>query len=278
MTNPIESTMNCEQFADTLPDFLERDVNEAMRASLEAHAASCAECGSLLSDLRKLRVDAANLPELTPSRDLWSGIAKRIETPVVEIVPGGGTVKRWSGAAVERSNDGTTERRRRLGPMWMGLAAAGLVAITATATYHLTPRSITVPAPSTPTVAQTTPQTPAIADTAIPAPTTDTAQPRDRSTAPASVSLASNKPSAEETYDVEIKRLRVILASRRASLDSTTISVIERNLKVIDDAIAQCRDALRRDPASRFLIESLNDALNTKVQLLRTAAMLPARS
>ena len=277
MTNPIDSTMNCEQFADTLPDFLERDVNEATRASLEAHALSCAECGPLLSDLRKLRVDAANLPELTPSRDLWSGIAKRIETPVVEIVPGGGRVV--GDRTVERWNGGTMERRRRLAPVWMGLAAAGLVAVTATATYHLTSRTpITVSAPTTVVTAQSSPQTPAVADTAIPAPSADTAQPRNRATGQASVSLASNKPSAEETYDTEIQRLRVIVAARRGALDSTTVAVIERNLKVIDDAIAQCRDALRRDPASRFLIESLNDALNNKVQLLRTAAMLPARS
>jgi hypothetical protein len=33
---------------------------------------------------------------------------------------------------------------------------------------------------------------------------------------------------------------------------------------------------LRRDPASGYLLQSLNDALDTKVQLLRTAAALPA--
>jgi hypothetical protein len=47
---------------------------------------------------------------------------------------------------------------------------------------------------------------------------------------------------------------------------------------VIDDAIAQCKLALAKDPASRFLMESLNNALENKVELLRTATMLPARS
>ncbi|HEY7394151.1 MAG TPA: hypothetical protein VH559_04885, partial [Gemmatimonadaceae bacterium] len=101
-----------------------------------------------------------------------------------------------------------------------------------------------------------------------------TVPPFHRSTA----SLASNKPTAEATFDAEIKQLRAIVAARRSTLDTTTLAVIEKNLKVIDDAIVQCREALRRDPASRFLIESLNDALDTKVQLLRTAALLPARS
>ena len=87
-----------------------------------------------------------------------------------------------------------------------------------------------------------------------------------------------NRKSAEQTFDVEIARLRQIVQRRSAQLDPVTISVIERNLKVIDDAIAQCRSALAKDPASRFLIESLNHALETKVELLRTAAMLPART
>ena len=80
------------------------------------------------------------------------------------------------------------------------------------------------------------------------------------------------------TFDREIARLRTILQQRRAQIDPVTISIIERNLKVIDDAIAQCRAALAKDPASRFLMESLNNALETKVELMRTAAMLPSRT
>jgi hypothetical protein len=274
MSNPIDS-MSCEQFADALPDLLERDVNEIGRARLEAHAVSCSECGPLLADLRKLRIDAANLPALTPSRDLWSGIAARIETPVVEITPSGGTVERWGGGAVDRSSS-----RRRSSPMWVGLAAAGLVAVTATITREITKSSVTV-APSKSVAVNPTQMTdrmPPAPSSAATATTPDTVPPR--STVPA-VQRPIVQPvalSAEATFDAEIKRLRAIVAARRSTLDTTTIAVIEKNLKVIDDAIAQCRDALRRDPASRFLIESLNDALDTKVQLLRTAAMLPARS
>ena len=71
---------------------------------------------------------------------------------------------------------------------------------------------------------------------------------------------------------------RVVVARRRPQLDSTTIAVIEYNLKVIDDAIRQCKVALRKDPGGQFLMESLNDALDTKVQLLRTAATLPSKA
>ena len=90
------------------------------------------------------------------------------------------------------------------------------------------------------------------------------------------VHLASNKPSAEQTYDREIARLLVVYNQRRPNLDSTTIAVVKKNLKIIDDAIAQTKIALRRDPASQYLMESLNDAFDTKVQLLRKVAMLPS--
>lgn len=281
------SNITCDQFADALGDLLERDADDVTRARLEGHALVCAECGELLADLRKLRIDAANLPTLAPSRDLWAGIAARIETPVVEITTGRGERVVSPARAPERSS-AVGEKRRRVSPMWMGLAAAGLVAVTATVTYEITKSNIDVrsPAPA-PTVAVA----PAVVAPAVvtptqavaAAPTSETpkdssAQPLPRSSAPVSVSLASNKPSAEQTYDLEIRRLNAILVARRAQLDTTTIAVVEKNLKVIDEAIAQCKAALQRDPASRFLIESLNDALDTKVQLLRTAAQLPART
>ncbi len=47
---------------------------------------------------------------------------------------------------------------------------------------------------------------------------------------------------------------------------------------MIDTAIADCKKAIANDPSSRFLIESLNQSLQTKVELMRTAAMLPSRT
>lgn len=269
MTNP---TISCDRFADLLSDYLERDVSESTRVQVEAHAASCDECGPLLADLRKLRVDAANLPELTPSRDLWAGISERIQTPVVEITAGG----RLEGRTVER-------RRRVSSGVWMGLAAAGLVAVTATVTHQITKRSIVAPAAQVavvPTPQTTTgPTQPAAAQPAVDSTTSGAASHAVvRPPANASTSLASNRLTAEQTYADEISRLRTIVSRRKSQLDSATVAVIEHNLGVIDQAIAQCKAALRKDPHSQFLMESLNGALDDKVQLLRTAAMLPSRT
>jgi len=79
-------------------------------------------------------------------------------------------------------------------------------------------------------------------------------------------------------YDREITRLRRLMDGRRDQLDPVTVAIIERNLAVIDTAIAESKAAIVRDPASRFLIESLNQSLQTKVELMRTAAVLPSRT
>jgi hypothetical protein len=255
-------TVNCEWFAGHLANFLERDADETTRLGMEAHAASCLACGTLLADLHAIRTHAAHLPERAPTRDLWAGIAARIETPVVEL-----------------TNGRTAPRRRLAG--WQhprlvaGLAAAGLVAITATVTHELTVRAVTVNLPAR--VAQAL-----LAPTDTVSRATATAANRLPAVSPSGAStparLVANRPSVQHTYETEIASLRLVLDRRRPQLDSATVAVVEYNLKVIDVAIAQCKQALRKDPASRFLLESLNDAMDNKVQLLRTAAALPART
>ena len=61
-------------------------------------------------------------------------------------------------------------------------------------------------------------------------------------------------------------------------MDPRTAAIIEANLKVIDDAIAQSKAALAQDLASRFLKDQLKSAVDKKVELLRTAALLPNRT
>ena len=280
----MKESMTCDRFADELADFLERDVSESTRATMEAHALSCDDCGPLLADLRRLRLDAANLAELAPSRDLWAGISARIETPIVEL-------------PAHNQPSEVRRPRRASRHLALGLAAAGLVAVTATITHEMTKRSIAPDAASTTTVAAagstpaatdsapraplSSPPAPATTVAAAPANSPSIAEPARATTRAAGTParLASNgKPSAEQTYDREIAKLRTVLNYRRNDLDSATVAVVDKNLKIIDDAIAQCRLALKKDPASRYLLESLNDALDSKVQLLRTAATLPARS
>ena len=76
-------------------------------------------------------------------------------------------------------------------------------------------------------------------------------------------------------YGKEIEMLQNIVTQRKTQLDSSTVAVIQKNLEIIDTAIAQSRAALAKDPACRMLNQQLAHALDKKVELLRTAAMLP---
>lgn len=106
-------------------------------------------------------------------------------------------------------------------------------------------------------------------------------QPTSRSIArgPAT-SLASypvtGSDEARVTYDDEIARLHGVLDARRDQLDPATVATVEHNLHIIDDAIAQARAALVKDPHSRLLNEQLDRTLAKKTQLLRAATLLPS--
>jgi len=71
--------MTCDRFEDRLSALMESDVTPAERQLLESHADGCERCGPLLAEMRGIVRDAGMLPELQPSRDLWNGIAARIE-------------------------------------------------------------------------------------------------------------------------------------------------------------------------------------------------------
>ncbi|MGH7634067.1 MAG: hypothetical protein ACRENC_10090, partial [Gemmatimonadaceae bacterium] len=117
----------------------------------------------------------------------------------------------------------------------------------------------------------------AASDVAATAPATSAA------TGPARLASARGAPAIrqmrpEQVYDREIGALAAILQQRRAQLDTSTVRVIEHNLQIIDAAIAQSRAALAKDPGSGFLNDQLNSALDQKVELLRTVALLPAHT
>ncbi|HEY0969613.1 MAG TPA: hypothetical protein VGE02_01415, partial [Gemmatimonadales bacterium] len=79
---------------------------------------------------------------------------------------------------------------------------------------------------------------------------------------------------ATAVYDREIAIMRGLLDQRRAALDTSTVRVLETNLDIIDRAIRDSREALARDPASPLLNRQLTDALDEKLELMRTAVLV----
>ena len=266
MTTP-NMYLDCDGVADALADYLEGDAADGVRSSVEAHADACASCRQLLADVSAIRADAASLPLLVPSRDLWTGIAQRIESPV-----------RTMESPVTR-----VTRRTWLRP---ALAAAALVGITAGVMHYATRASLPLPA-----VGRHASPHPAVAPVAVGPALEATGQIASTATA-APVTSASRRASptvarlgsaeratdaADPVFASEITKLRRIVRDRRAQLDPRTVAVLEQSIAVMDSAIAQSRAALAHDPASGFLATQLNHSLEKKVELLRTAALLPTR-
>jgi anti-sigma factor RsiW len=261
--------LDCDGFADALADYLEGDAPDGVRAAVDAHASSCAACRQLLADLDGLRADAAQLPPLVPSRDLWTGIAERIDARVLPM---------------EAPRTIQVRKRTWLRP---AAAAAALVIVTAGITHYATRVSL-APASAVRTASVGTAssmQSPAAEPTGEITSTateqTTPARSATRRAADGNTRLVSAEPAmdaAEPVFASEIGKLKKIVRERRSQLDPKTVAVLEQSIAVIDSAIAQSRAALVKDPASGFLATQLNHSLETKVELLRTAASLPSRT
>jgi hypothetical protein len=70
-------------------------------------------------------------------------------------------------------------------------------------------------------------------------------------------------------YDRLDRELATLLASQRKALRPETIATVERNLAVIDQAIAEIRTALIEDPGNRVLHDLLKSSYGQKAALLR---------
>jgi hypothetical protein len=78
-------------------------------------------------------------------------------------------------------------------------------------------------------------------------------------------------------YDATIADLQRTLEEGRSRLDPKTIRVLEKNLKIIDRAVADARRAVDADPSSLYLREHLASMMKQKVSLLRQAAVLASQ-
>lgn len=254
-----ENPMTCAGADAVLLDYFEGMLDVRARAEVDMHAATCLRCGSLIRDVNGIRVNAIAIAELTPSRNLWPEIESRIQPRVVPI-----------GVA----------RRAPVMARWWVAAAAALIVSTAGVTYLATSGSLSPRVASAPAQRAAGAPDPGVAAPAAGASDPGVAPDAIVSRSPALASRTAGTvpvPSDVQLGD-EITRLHVVVSERRAQLDPATVKIVEDNLRLIDAAVRQARAALVRDPASGFLIDQLNSVLEKKVELLRTAAMLPSRS
>jgi anti-sigma factor RsiW len=250
-----------DRWTERLSEYVDGDLSDRDRAALEAHLPSCVTCRETIEDLRALVNQARVLEPSEPSVDLWPSIAARIEA----------------------SSRPVTMRQR---PSWMGwrislslpqasLAALALVAITASAmwwTVGQAPRLVT----RGPSVSGARPLA---VGTGPAAPSPAATSPKTSRTTSATSRMASPDDAlaaafADPQYDATIAELQNILDNERSRLDPNTVRVVEKNLRIIDRAVADARRAVVADPSSLYLREHLARVMMQKVSLLRQATQI----
>lgn len=227
----------CARFETQLGAWLEHDLDATDASWMAHHRATCAPCGRIVEDLERLVHDAAALPAIGPARDLWTGIAARLDTPVLPL--SATTVPGTAAPHTSRPARG----RRTVTVRWFALAATLLMAVSSAVTWRVaTGRGSVETAPAGTDVIE------------------------------ASEVIDAADPSI--TYEREIVVLRRIVDERFAELDPATVMELRRNLDIIDQAIRDSRSALASDPRSGVIARQLDRALQAKLDLLRRVALL----
>jgi anti-sigma factor RsiW len=226
--------MACEKYLNSIHETVDGTIGSIRRAELEMHVAQCAGCRALLEDLQRIHDAAAALPVLDAPDRAWLQIAGRL---------------RQEGRIVQHAPAATTKRAYL---PWLAAAAAVILAA-ASAVMLLGPGS---------------PATPATA-TATPAPSAATA-PDTRSVE----SVQNEVEAAQQKFEQAIAELEKVAKANQTALDSSTSATIEKNLGIIDQAIAENRAAVKSEPASVAARETLFEALRQKVSLLQDTISL----
>jgi Putative zinc-finger len=178
---------------------------------------------------------------------------KRIVAQAQHLEPRPPQADLWAG--IERRIERVTPPRRVSFTLpQLAAAAALLIAVSAGTAIKLAAPVATVVAPSEPLAKEE----PAPVDAAEPMATI--------AVTPVSFSDAQ--------YDAAVADLEKALKAGRGRLDKSTIEIVEHNLQIIDQAIAQAREALAGDPANTYLSGHLVEARRRKLDLLRRAAAL----
>ena len=227
------STMN-DPWTDRLSERLDGTLPDEERSLLEAHLVTCGECRATLVDLEQIVARARALPELAPGTDLWP----MIESQVAALAQQAHDVRPHRPARMPHVSRGITLS-------WPQLAAAGLLLVA------LSGGGVWFAGRGT--------------------------RAAGKALSPASngggTSYAAAHQDADPAYAAEVAELEKALHDNRAQLDPTTVKTIEANLKIIDLATTQARQALAADPANPYLKEYLSKTMRKKVELLKQATV-----
>ena len=230
--------MSCEREVERIQELVDGTLGSIRRAELEQHLAQCDACRALKQDLERIRDAGAALPPLAPPDGAWLQIAGRL---------------RQEG----RVSEGAAAASARRGPYaWLAVAAALIIAAGASilVLFRATPAPPASPSPAP--VSAAAPAAPGGRDTV-------------------SVEAAQTAvETAQQQFEKAIADLEKVAKANTGALDPGTATVIDKNLGIIDQAIAENRAAVRAEPTSVAARETLFEALRQKVSLLQDTISL----
>lgn len=222
-------TMTCRDAESLLLDALDAPLPPAEAATLAAHLETCAACRDLEADLSLVHGAAESLAPPIVPSTVWPALAAQLEREGLLAATPRPSRKPWQTYT------------------WMALAASLLAGVGAALVWRSSDR--VTPAPVIATVPTKTPG--------------NAREPHAVEAIEIELRLAA------EHYEKAIAALEGLAAEDRTRIDPAVAQVVERNLILIDKAIADSRTALQGQPGSLVAQASLFDAYRQKVALLQ---------
>lgn len=225
----------CERYLNAIQELVDGTLGPIRRAELELHLESCDGCRELARDLQVIASAAEALPALNPPERVWSELSGRL---------------RAEGRAA--AGPAPVARHRSIGL----LAIAAALTVLVGGSLYLLQRQRSPATPPAP-----------VASTATPAATPDSAAPSGNP-APASpvqtVDVATELALTEKHFQNAIEQA--------STTDPATAAVLQKNLLVVNEAIAESRKALEANPQSGST--QLYEVLKQKIRFLQDTIAL----
>jgi hypothetical protein len=218
--------MHCNE----LETVLEQDGLQSLPEAALEHAAACAACRNLLSDLTEIVARARELPAgIAPPDRVWISLCARLEAEgIIKTASVPGQRSSWWPRLPEL-----------LGSRGLIAAATGLLLIAGVAVQMRREPSRT---------AQTPAQQPG------PAPAADSLEQTSQTLSQAEMDLSSMRQAGT--------------SPSRQNAGSLSDDSLQKNLKAVDEFIVECEQHLRQDPQDQLAREYLSRAYQQKAELL----------
>jgi anti-sigma factor RsiW len=224
----------CDRYLNAIHELVDGTLGPIRRAELELHLESCDGCRELARDLQAIASAADALPPLSPPERVWTELAGRL---------------RAEGRAA--AGPVPVVRHRSLGVLALAAALTLLVG----GSLYLLQRQRPAASPPAP-VASGAPSTP-----------------------PAAAAPASNATAAPAVQGVDVATELALTEKhfqnaieQASATDPATAAVLQKNLLVVNEAIAESRKALEANPQSGST--QLYEMLKQKIRFLQDTIAL----